>query len=121
MKTARYRPVGLVNAPHYHRSVHEAIVHRETGANGPGPRILKPAIAPEHFDKIRLGFNWTFLPEIVLPGTRPTVPPPGGRPGRPDGHLHQEIEPRVGGSRSIRLICRHFDFPFLCQPHEYGR
>jgi len=68
VKTARYRPVSLVNAPHYHRSVHEAIVHRDTGAQTrcpPGPRVLKPSIAPEHFRKIRLGFNWTFLPEIV--------------------------------------------------------
>jgi len=68
VKTALYRPVSLVNAPHYGRSIHEAIVYRSMDPKTrpqPGPARLEPLIAPEHFHKIRLGFNWAFLPEIV--------------------------------------------------------
>jgi hypothetical protein len=71
--------------------------------NGPIPtfdetklRIITPPTStrPEDlmapFDKLDRtgnlpGEQETFFPEIVRPPTRPNVPPPGNRPGKPDG------------------------------------
>jgi len=54
------------------------------------PSSTKPEDLMAPFDKLDRtgnlpGAQETFLSELTLLTTRPTVPPPGGRPGKPDG------------------------------------